>query len=479
MRLQLFLLAAFAIFFAGADVARAQGGGKELTVERIASHPSLSGTNLEGLEWTPDGKRLSYFHRLGEGRGSRNELWVVDAATGQHSVLVDADKLSSLLPPSKSAPSQATGLARVQADRYLWAPNGRALLFSSDEGLVWLDLNTHETKTLITSDSPVADARISPNGEWVSFVRDHNLWTIDLLTRKETQVTRGGNSEFLEGELDWVYPEELALHEAYWWSPDSTHIAYLEMDERQVTKYPIVDYLSYTGAMRTMFYPKAGDANPIVRVGVVAATGGKTQWMTTGSNTDIYIPRVNWLPDSKRLAIQRLNRAQNKLELLLADSEGGTSQVILTDSDKYWINVSDDLYFFKDGKRFLWSSERTGYRHFYIYDLSGNQMDQLTSGDWHIIGTQGFGPGAVNEPAVDEASGYVYFLSNKESPIETQLYRVSLKDKQVTRITREAGAHSVHFSPTASALRGQLLECDDSPAAGLVSRRRSEDRGAE
>src|SRR5271169_516520 len=166
-------IAAFAIFFGGADAARAQVGGKELTVERIASHPSLSGTTLEGLEWAPDGKRLSYFHRLGEGRSSRNELWVVDAATGQHSVLVDADKLSSLLPPSKSAPSQATGLARVQADRYLWAPNGRALLFSSDEGLVWLDLNSNETKTLITSDSPVADARISPNGEWVSFVRDH------------------------------------------------------------------------------------------------------------------------------------------------------------------------------------------------------------------------------------------------------------------------------------------------------------------
>ncbi len=215
------LAAAIAILFADADVARAQGGGKELTVERIASHPSLNGTSLEGSEWTADGKRLSYFHRLGEGRGSRNELWVVDAATGQHSVLVDADKLSSLLPPSKSGPSQATGLARVQADRYLWAPNGRALLFSSEEGLVWLDLNSNETKTLITSDSPVADARISPNGELVSFVRNHNLWVVNISTRKETQVTRGGSSEFLEGELDWVYPEELALHEAYWWSPDS------------------------------------------------------------------------------------------------------------------------------------------------------------------------------------------------------------------------------------------------------------------
>ncbi len=444
-------LGAFTVLFAGAAPAGAQGGGKELTVERIASQPSLNGTTLEGLEWTPDGKRLSYFHRLGEGRNSRNELWVVDAATGQHRVLVDADKLSSLLPPSKTAPTQATGLARVQADRYLWVPNGNALLFANDEGLVWLNLNTHETKTLIASNSPVADAKISPNGEWVSFVRDHNLWVVNIAMQKETQVTRGGNGEFLEGELDWVYPEELALHEAYWWSPDSSRIAYLEMDERQVTKYPLVDYLSYTGAMRTMFYPKAGDANPIVRVGVVAVTGGKTQWMPIGSDTDIYIPRVNWLPDSRRLAIQRLNRAQNKLELLLANSDGGSSQVILTDTDKYWINVSDDLYFFADGKRFLWSSERSGYRHFYVYDLSGNQIDQLTSGDWHVIGTTGFGPGAVNQPAVDEANGYVYFLSNKENPIETQLYRVSLADKKITRITKEAGAHSVHFSPAANA----------------------------
>ncbi|MGH9704010.1 MAG: prolyl oligopeptidase family serine peptidase, partial [Candidatus Acidiferrales bacterium] len=201
--------------------------------------------------------------------------------------------------------------------------------------------------------------------------------------------------------------------------------------------------------------------------GVVAATGGKTQWMSIGPDTDNYIPRVNWLPDSRRLAIQRLNRDQNKLEILLADADGGSSQVILTETDKYWVNVSDDLYFFKDGKRFLWSSERTGYRHFYIYDLRGNQIDQLTSGDWQIFGTTGFGPGAVNQPAVNEAAGYVYFLSNKDNPIETQLFRVSLADKKITRITKEAGVHSVHFAPTASAFVDTYSSAMDLPRQGL------------
>jgi dipeptidyl-peptidase-4 len=432
-------------------LSHAQSAGKQLTVERIFSSPSLSGASLQGLEWTQDGRRLSYFHPAGEGRDARKELWVVDAATGRHSVLVDADKLAAILPPPKTPPSQSTGLGRVPAQQYLWAPGGNALLFAGENSLTWLDLRTEQTKSLTVTDEHVSDAKISPDGEWVSFIRHHNLWVVNVSSLKETQLSRGGNDDFLEGELDWVYPEELDLHAAYWWSPDSSRIAYLEMDERQVTKYPLVNFLSYTGEIQTMRYPKAGDANPVVRVGVVPVDGGKTQWIAAGPDTDVYIARVNWLPDSRRLAIQQLNRAQNRLDLFLASSETGGRQAILTDTDRYWINISDDLYFFSDGKRFLWSSERSGFRHFYLYDIGGNLIEQLTAGDWGVIGTQGFGPGAVNEPAVDEARGYAYFLSNKANPVETQLYRLSLADKSITQITKEAGAHSVRFSPAADA----------------------------
>jgi dipeptidyl-peptidase-4 len=210
-----------------------------------------------------------------------------------------------------------------------------------------------------------------------------------------------------------------------------------------------MDMSSPTGGTEYTRYPQAGEANPIVRVGVVSVNGGETKWMDTGANTDVYLARVNWLPDSRSVAIQRLNREQNQLDLLFCDAATGSSKTILTDTDKYWINISDDLYFFSDHKRFLWSSERTGYRHFYLYENSGKQIAQLTGGEWGISDLGGFGPGSANHPAVDEARGYIYFLTNKDNVRESQLYRVSLNDKSLTRITKDAGTHSVKIAPDA------------------------------
>ena len=158
-------------------------------------------------------------------------------------------------------------------------------------------------------------------------------------------LTTGGSEEILKGQPDWVYPEELNTSTAYWWSPDSSKIAYYQMDERPVTRYPIVDMSSPAGAIEYTRFPQAGEANPVVRVGVVGISGGVTQWMDTGANTDVYLARVDWLRDSHRIAIQRLNRGQNKLELLFCDVSRGAAQTVLEDTDKYWINISDDLYF--------------------------------------------------------------------------------------------------------------------------------------
>jgi dipeptidyl-peptidase-4 len=218
------------------------------------------------------------------------------------------------------------------------------------------------------------------------------------------------------------------------------------MDERPVTRYPIMDMSSPLGSTEYTRYPQAGEPNPVVRVGVVAVTGGETQWMDTGTNTDVYLARVNWLHDSQRVAIQRLNRAQNQLDLLFCDAASGASQNILTEKDKYWINISDDLYFFADNKRFLWSSERTAFRHFYLYDLSGKELDQVTSGDWEVGGLSGFGPRST-QPGVDEEHGYIYFRSNKDDVLESQLYRLSLRDKKITQITHGAGSHAAELSP--------------------------------
>ena len=439
----LFALAILGVAFSNLahGQAPAAAAGKSLTVERVYGRPSLSGATTEGIEWSPDGKLVSFFQRTGEGAEAKTELRVLDVATGQQRVLVDSEKLASLTPPSKTPPTQRTGIGRVAPGKYFWAPDGNALLFVNRSNLVWYDLRTQTTKQLTQLDTPVSDPKISPDGQWVSFIREHNLIVVNVASGKETQVTRGGTGDILEGELDWVYPEELSLHTAYWWSPDSQRLAFLEMDERRVTKYPIVNYLSYTGETQTMQYPKAGDANPVVRVGVVGVDGHKTTWVATDKDTQFYIPRVDWLPDSQRLAVQVLNRAQNRLDLLLANAETGSTTPIHTESDPFWVNVSDELYFFSDGKRFLWSSERSGFRHLYLYDLGGNQIEQLTRGDWEVTAIEG----------VDESRGSVYFVSTQKSSIERHLYRLSLADKSITQLTKQEGTHTTHMAPDSSA----------------------------
>jgi dipeptidyl-peptidase-4 len=425
--------------------------GKEITIDRLFRPPSLGGRTTQGIEWAPDSKRFSYLDRQGSGQNAELQLWTMDAATGERTVLVNAATLKSVMQPEKANTSQSTGLGRVQADNYLWSPDADSLLFIGSNSLVLLDLKTMTPKSILSSEQEIEDPKFSPDSHWISFSRNANLFVVNISSGAVTALTTGGSEELLKGKLDWVYPEELDTRTAYWWSPDSTKIAYYEMDERPVTRYPIMDMSSPTGGTEYTRYPQAGEANPIVRVGVVRISGGETKWLDTGKDTDVYLARVNWLPDSRRVAIQRLHRAQDQLDLLFADADTGASKTILTESDKYWINISDDLYFFSDNKRFLWSSERTGYRHFYLYDTDGKELAQLSSGEWAISDLGGFGPGSANHPAVDEASGYIYFTTNKDNVRETQLYRVSLSDKSLTRITKDAGSHSAKIAPDASA----------------------------
>src|SRR6266446_9191863 len=365
----------------------------------------------------------------------------MDAATGERKLLVAAEKLEAILPANTSRPTQATGLGRRAPAEYQWASDGAGILFQGPTALAWFDLKSQAARTLVSGKAPIADPKISPDGRFVSFVREHNLWLVSVADGKERGVTQGGTEEIRKGELDWVYPEELEIKTAYWWSPDSSAIAYLEMDERKVSQYPMVDFSSPSGEAEMERYPAAGGANPVVRVFVASLSGGEPRAMDTGAETDIYIPRVSWLNDSKHLAIQRLNRTQTALDLLIADAATGKTRAALAEKDPYWINVSDDLHFLKDGKRFLWSSERSGYRHLYLYDLEGKQLGQITRGEWEVTSVD----------AVDEGKGLVYFTGTAKSPLERHLYRVSLDGSAISRITIHNGTHGVKMAPDASA----------------------------
>jgi dipeptidyl-peptidase-4 len=441
-----------------------------LTVDRIFSQPSLTGRPLQGVAWTPDGTHLTFFREKAAEKGKRpqQEIWIMEVASGDAKVLVSADKLSTALPVAPAHATHATGLGRRAPSEYQWAPDGNALLLVGPTALVWFDLKGKSGHTLVNGKENLADARISPDGQFVSFVRDHNVWIVGIADRKERPITRGGTEEVRKGELDWVYPEELDISTAYWWAPDSSAIAFLEMNEQKVAQYPLVDFASVRGEADQERYPPAGGSNPIVRVLTADLTGGEPHAMDLGTDDQIYIPRVSWLPDSRRVAIQRLNREQTALDLLIADAGTGKTRVVLEEKDKYWINLSDDLRFLKDGNRFLWSSERSGYRHLYLYNIEGQQLAQLTKGDWEVSALQG----------VDEAAGAVYFTSTEKSPLERQLYRVGLDGTGFTRLTKTDGTHGINMSPAATQFvdtysnsttppRQDLSRADGSPVAVL------------
>jgi dipeptidyl-peptidase 4 len=445
------LWAGFPFLFCGSALAQESSStlspspgtaSKLLTVERIYSEPSLSGHALVGLAWSPDGKQVSFFKQTPADRGAdpKKELWAIDVSSGQPHVLIAANKLATILPESNGA-TQATGLGRHAPPPYQWAPQSEALLFAGPTVLAWFDLKTQTGRTLVSGKEQIGDAKISPDGRFVSFVRDHNLWLAGVADGKVSAFTKGGTEEVRKGELDWVYPEELEITTAYWWSPDSSAIAYLEMDERKVAQYPMVDFSSPEGEADMERYPPAGGDNPIVRVIVAPVRGGEGRTMDVGTDASVYIPRVNWLPDSRHVAIQRLNRSQTVIDLLVADAVSGKSRTAMTEKDQYWINVSNDLRFLKDGKRLVWSSERSGYRHLYLYDMEGKQLAQLTKGDWETTGVQ----------AIDEAKGIVYFTATEESPLERHLYRIGLDGSGFARVTKDDGTHVIKFSPESSA----------------------------
>ncbi len=219
-------------------------------------------------------------------------------------------------------------------------------------------------------------------------------FTAQILLRADlTRLTEDGNPTLLNGELDWVYPEELDLGTAYWWSPDSKHIAYLQLDIGRELIYPQVALTGLRGTLEPERYPQAGTANADVHIGVVAAAGGTTRWMDLGETRGYLIARVHWTPDSSKLAIERFTRVQNQLDLMLADASAGTAKSILHESDPYWINHNDLFHFLSD-EQFIWGSERDGFQHLYLYGLDGKQHKRLTEGNWEVTESGGRRRGA-------------------------------------------------------------------------------------
>jgi len=402
---------------------------KPVTIESIMKSPPPE--DRGSITWAPEGKRFLY--------EEKKQLWIFDIASGQKRLIVPLQKLEDAATKTEPAAVFDWTNRRVGERDRQWFQAGDRVLVAAGGDLFIVTVDSGQFVQLIATDIVERDPKLSPDNRFVSFRRGHDLYCLDIASKKTIRLTRDGSATLLNGEMDWVYPEELELTTAHWWSPDSRSIAYLQFDVAREPVFPQVSLLNPRGQLEPERYPKPGDPNAEVRVGIVAAQGGETKWMDFGEPRDHLLARVAWLPNGKAVAVERLNRVQNRLDLMLADTSSGKSRVLLHEEDPYWINVGDALHFFADGQRFIWSSERDGFRHLYLYSIDGKLQRQLTKGEWEV----------ESVAAVDEKGGKVYFISTEQSPLERQLYSVGLDGTEQKRITGTAGTHAISMSPRA------------------------------
>ncbi|HEX4485247.1 MAG TPA: DPP IV N-terminal domain-containing protein, partial [Terriglobales bacterium] len=417
----------------------AQTSAQVPTIEAIFAEGGITGRAPEALQWSPDDSKFSFIQR--DDSGDHGELWYVDAASGKKKVLVSEVKLAALAPSRTNMKDEREKerLNRYHVEDYQWAPDSKHLMFDS-EGQLWYFTLENGTGVQITSNpDPSTDPKLSPGGERVAYVRKHNLYVRPLSGEHETQLTKDKDENLLNGEVDWVYAEELNARSHYFWSPSGKEIAFLQMDETQVPTYPIVDWLAPHATVDMQKYPQAGDANPAVRIGVVGSGGGKTKWISLTDEKDIYIPRFGWVREGLLWA-EVLNRVQDKMDLYFVDTHSGDAKKVLTETaPDSWVNVNDD--FKVTGNRFLWTSWRDGHTHLYLYSfdalrpLAEARLErQLTQGDFEVLGVQGV------------SGDTVYFSCNKGDPRQTHLCSVKLDGSGLRKVTSEEGSHGIKFA---------------------------------
>ncbi len=424
----------------------AQQRTKEFTVDDIYASRKFSSGGFRSIRWMEGGKASSYL--LTDTTAKSTDIWRYDVASGDTSVLVRG---SSLKLPGAEAP--------ISIQNYTFSPDERSILFTGTLAARSLKTGGNfyiyvrddgEFRQLTNSTEEQVNVKFSPDSKKIGFVRSQDIYVIDLTTGKESRLTSDGSEHVLNGNFDWVYEEEFSIIDGWQWSPDSRTIAFWQLDERRVPEFPIVDFLPLHQEVKTMRYPKAGDPNSIVRIGVVDASaqsggtngaGPVVRWLDIGapadSTQDVYVPRMGWTPDPNVLWVQKLNRLQNTLDLMTFDLGAASSRVVLTERSDTWVEVDSDPPFLKKSKRFIWLSEKDGFNHIYLHDLDGKGVKQLTQGKWDVETLSG----------VDEERGIVYFTAGISSPMDRDLYSIRLDGTGFRKITVEPGSHSVNFSP--------------------------------
>jgi len=417
--------------------AQAQKPAKLWTVEDIFRDGGPTGTPPHNIEWSPDGKLLTFL-APDNTVGKTGDLLALDTATGKLSVLATQDKLTSAPISEKDKDHRA----RYGMPSYTWAADSKHLILDAGGVISLYDIAAQTaTRIVDTKNGSGADPKFSPDAKSISYLRDHNLYVASVKNGSESNLTRTEGDTLLNGEVDWVYLEELDVRSNYFWSPDSQRIAYLQADEAKVPEYPLTNLSGVHATVDMQRYPQPGDPNPTVRIGIVSANGSKTKWLDIPQSPgNDYIPRFGWI-DSKSLYVEVVTRDQKHMNLYLADASSGKARLILDDYDSKYLDTNYDITFL-DNTRFITKSWRDGHTHLYLHTLDPKAQQaaltsRLTQGNFEVGQFLGFDP----------ASKKIFYLSNESNPLEDSLWSMNLDGTHQQQLTTTSGTHFISFAP--------------------------------
>lgn len=334
----------------------------------------------------------------------------------------------------------------IKSNKILLVTDQQRIWRHSRSAIYYLyDMNSDRVKQ-VAKGNRLRNVKFSPDGKSIAYVNsDNNLYVFNINANKKVRLTKDGSFNILNGHFGWVYEEEFGSFDAYRWSPDSKYIAFVREDQTYVKQFPLMNELLTYPEIQWIHYPKVGEKNPVLNIGIVNVNTRRTKWLDLSASEEMYYPRMKWLEShqtesgNQELVVTRINRHQNRLELLRYDIKKGKGRVFWKDESEAWVNLTDDLFFLKDGS-FITLSERSGYQHIYHFDSNGKLINAITSGNWEVSGIT----------ALDDKKETVYLNGKKDSVIESNLYSVKLDGSDFKLLSENLGSHRVRFSPSNS-----------------------------
>ncbi len=468
-------------------------GPKRLTLAAVIQEKIFEAETLREPHWMRDSKRFSYLDKASN--SDISTIWMYDIETGSRSELMNAKSLE-IKPDTKAVVKAPDAVDDSEDDTdsdssnkssalkiigYQWSPDETQLLLARlphrrsstpDSSLYLYTPTTKELKKITNKPGAYRNAKWSPDGTMIGYVHEDDLYILMVQSGAELRLTNTANPTLYNGRFGWVYEEELDIVDGWSFSPDSKLVSFFQTDESCVPVVLLPNYDDLHMKPLETRYPKAGDPNPVIKIGLIdlshlskqphSASHGKqpiatTHWVDLGSDKDIYITQMHWSPKGA-LLLQRMNRLQNQIDLLHADTHTGSTRIVFTEKDDRWLDVPANPLFIPDSNQFLWHSDRDGHTHLYLYDVQQGMLRQLTEGDWDVDHAEG----------VDAAHRVAFFTAARPNPLERQLFSVLLDGGgSIQMVSLEAGTHSALFSPDCEHYLGTFSSRSSAPKVRL------------